>query len=266
MRKDLDDDVLSERMRHGDRGAFATLTTRYWVAVHRIAWNMLPDQSKAREVAEETFLRALRSPGWFPRDAPFKVSLYRLAIVLSLVRHQPSTAFRAESFLPQFDASGRLVVPEGDWSELAGRRDLAEQIRKGLDHVKGLDRAAFVLRAMEQVPLEEAAAILRTSAERIRDRAHRTCLLLTGFLGRLVGAAEGETRWRTPSASCSSRTKGSVSLHSPRTEIGLIEGKEVFGACGNCCRQLIDVKRAAPHHGDEFHRRRSANGTWVRPS
>lgn len=197
MRKGLDDDVLSERMRHGDRGAFATLTARYWAAVHRITWNMLPDQSKAREVAEETFLRALRSPDWFPRDAPFKVSLYRLAIVLSLIQYPPGAAFRAERLLPRFDASDRLVVPEGDRSELAGRRDLAEQIREGLDHVEGLDRAAFVLRWMEQVPLEEAAAILRTSSERIRHRAHRACLLLTGFLWGLVGAAEGETRWKT---------------------------------------------------------------------
>jgi hypothetical protein len=37
MRKGLDDDVLSERMSHRDRGAFATLTSRYWAAVHRIA-------------------------------------------------------------------------------------------------------------------------------------------------------------------------------------------------------------------------------------
>ena len=80
-----DDDVLAERMRRGEHAAFAMLTTRHWTAVHRIARNMLPDQSKAREVAEETFLRAFRSPAWFPRDAPFKVSLYRLAIVLAIV-------------------------------------------------------------------------------------------------------------------------------------------------------------------------------------
>src|SRR5258708_18696860 len=107
----LDDDTLSERMRGGDQDAFATLTTRYWAAVHRIAWNMLPDPSKAGEVAEETFLQALRSPGWFPRDAPFKVSLYRLAIVPSLIRHQPGPALRAESHSPHVDVRDHLVVP-----------------------------------------------------------------------------------------------------------------------------------------------------------
>lgn len=194
MSEALNDDELSERMRRGDEGAFATLTTRYWAAVHRIAGNMLPDPCKAGEVAEETFLQALRSPGWFPHDAPFKVSLYRLAIVLSLIRRQADPALRIESLLPQFDDRGRLVAPEGDWSELAGRRDLAERIRDGLDHVEDLDRAAFVLRAMDEVPLAEAASILRTSPEKIRDRTHRASLMLTGFLGRLVGAVR-ETRW-----------------------------------------------------------------------
>jgi DNA-directed RNA polymerase specialized sigma24 family protein len=192
MRNGVDDDVLARRMHLGEHVAFAMLTTRHWAAVHRIAGNMLPDQSKARQVAEETFLKVLRSPDWVPGDTPFKVSLYRLAIVLSLIQHQPGPVPRPETLLPQFDAGGRLVVPEGDWSELAGRRDLAEQIREGLEHVEGLDRAAFVLREIEQVPIDEAAAILRTSAEEIRDRAHRTCLWLTVFLGRLLGAAAEE--------------------------------------------------------------------------
>ncbi len=152
----LSDEVLSERLRRGDHAAFATLTIRYWAPVHRIARNMLPQQSEADEVAEHAFLQALQSPGWFPRDAPFKVSLYRLAIVLSIARRQPRPAFRAN-------------------------RSDAERIRESLDRVEDLDRAAFVLRVIEEVPLQEAAAILRTSSETIRDRAHRACLLLTGL-------------------------------------------------------------------------------------
>jgi len=160
------DEVLANHVRRGDKAAFAALATRYWTAVHRIARNMLPDRSKAGEVAEETFLRALRSPEWFPYDAPFKVSLYRLAIVLSLIRHQP-----------------RPLVPRGGGSELTARRDLPEQIREGLEHVEDLDRAAFVLREIEQLPTEEAAAILRTSPEMIRGGVHRASLTLTGLLG-----------------------------------------------------------------------------------
>lgn len=182
--EELPDDALLQRMQTGDRDAFAALTTRYWPAVHRIASNM-SDESRAGPIAEEAFLQALRAPGWFPPDSPFHVSLYRLAIVLSLIQRRPGPALRAESLLPQFDARGRLVVPDDDGDELAARRDLAERLREGLDHVDELDRAAFVLRAIEEVSLDDAAAILRTTPRAIRDGAHRACLLLTGFLRRL---------------------------------------------------------------------------------
>ena len=137
---------------------------------------MLPDPSKAAEVAEETFLRALRSSQWFPRDTPFRVSLYRLAIIHSLIQRQPG-----------------LALPAGS-PELAERRDLVEQIRQGLEEVEDLDRAAFVLREIEQVKVEEAAEILRTSPKKIRESVHRVYLMLTSSrLDGLLGRARG--RW-----------------------------------------------------------------------
>src|SRR5258708_28539345 len=147
-------------MRSGDAVAFAALATRYWSAVHRIARNMLPDQSKAREVAEETFLRALRSSHWFPRDTPFKVSLYRLAIIHSLIQRQPGLALRAGA------------------PELAERRDLVEQIRQGLEQVQDPDRAPFVLGRIEHGKGREAARILPTPPEQIRGSDHRGYLTL----------------------------------------------------------------------------------------
>lgn len=150
------DEALASRVRRGDTGAFAALATRYWSAVHRIARNMLPDPSKAGEIVEETFLRALRSSEWFPRGAPFRVSLYRLAIVLSLVRRQPGPASPTKP----------------------GESDQAGRIREELEHVEGLDRAAFVLREIEQVASEEAADILRASPQAIRESVHRVYLTL----------------------------------------------------------------------------------------
>src|SRR5260370_7553214 len=148
-------------MRSGDAVAFAAHATRYWSAVPRIARNMLPDPSKAGEVAEETFLRALRSSQWFPRDTPFRVSLYRLAIIHSLIQRQPG-----------------LALPAGS-PELAERRDLVGQIRQALEEVEDLDRAAFGLREIGQAKVEKAPETLRPPPTNIRATPQPLYLLLT---------------------------------------------------------------------------------------
>jgi DNA-directed RNA polymerase specialized sigma24 family protein len=141
-------------------------------------------------------LRWLRSRESSPDGLSSRSSLYRLAIQFSLVRLQPSPRFTAESLealSPRFDQDGRLAGPQDDWSgrvrALAERSDLTARIRGALQQLDDMDRASFVLREIEQVPAEEAAAILRTSPETIRERAHRAHLILTGFLGQLFASA-----------------------------------------------------------------------------
>ena len=187
------DEVLAQRMRRGDDVAFAALATRYWTALHRIGWNMLPDPSEAGELAEAALLSAWRSAGEFPPDVPFRTALYRQAMSQSLMRLQsvPSSATRSlGAFLPRFDARGRLASGGTDWSgcgEAAfGQRDVAGRIRETLQKLDPLDRAAFVLRDVEQLSVEESAAVLGITPAGIRHRTHRASLILTGAVSALA--------------------------------------------------------------------------------
>jgi DNA-directed RNA polymerase specialized sigma24 family protein len=54
-----------------------------------------------------------------------------------------------------------------------------------LQRLDDLDRAAFVLREIEQFSVEETVAILRIPADEVRARAHRATTLLTGLVGRM---------------------------------------------------------------------------------
>jgi RNA polymerase sigma factor (sigma-70 family) len=161
------DEVLVQRTRRGDAVALAALATRCWNALHRIGWNMLSDPAAAGELAEAALLSALRSTEAFPRDVPFRTALYRQAISRSLIRlhSAPSSATRS---LATF-----------------GGRHLGEWIREKLQHLDALDRAAFLLREIEQFSLEDAAVVLRISPENVRRRTHRASLILSGFLGHL---------------------------------------------------------------------------------
>jgi len=199
------DERLLQRMQRGDGLAFATLTTRYWHIIHRICLNLLPSASEAREATEEIFLEMSRAPASFSSGAPFKTSLLRVALRRVLTRRRstpPSGATSLEAFLPHFDGDGRLapLVPdEATLARMAFNRDLRERIREALRRLDGLDHASYVLREVEEVSVDQTAAVLGIPPESVRRRTHRVCLMLTGYLGELFAVPrvpEKESRLR----------------------------------------------------------------------
>jgi len=147
------DELLVEQARRGDTAALVQFATRWWAPIYRICWNMLGNSSDAATLTEDALLTNLRSSQ--SDDVPLRISLYRSAIGLTLVRSR----------------SG----PGGN----GGRT----RIREALERLDDLDRASVILRDVEGFPLHEVASILRASPAEIRSRAHRARLLLIGFLG-----------------------------------------------------------------------------------
>jgi DNA-directed RNA polymerase specialized sigma24 family protein len=143
----------------GDPAVLVRFATRWWSPVYRICWNMLANTSEAAAVTEETLLRGIRAAK--PDDLPLRISLYRLAAWLALVRR-------------------RSGVPP------MGRRS---RTLEALDQLDDRDRAALVLRDGEQLPVEEVATILGTSAADVRARVHRARLLLAGRIHALGAAS-----------------------------------------------------------------------------
>jgi DNA-directed RNA polymerase specialized sigma24 family protein len=89
---------------------------------------------------------------------------------------------------------------------LIRRRDLAARIREELGRIDELDRASFILRDVEQLTVDEVAAILRTSPEEIRQRAHRARLMLARFFARLLNSPTGKSAARPHSGKEASRS------------------------------------------------------------
>jgi RNA polymerase sigma-70 factor (ECF subfamily) len=163
------DESLLHRAQRGDADAFGTLATRHWATVYRVARNMLPAEEEAAQVAEATFLAVRGSSEAFPPGVPFTTSLYRVAL---------GEAWRRLRTEPAPVAEGRTV---------------ASRVREVLQGLDSLDRAAFVLREIEQIPLAEAADVLGITPASIRERTHRATLMFTGIL---AGAYEpAEQRW-----------------------------------------------------------------------
>jgi RNA polymerase sigma-70 factor (ECF subfamily) len=148
---------------------------------------MLPTEADAIDVMAETLSRAL---GGAPLpDVPKDLVLYRVAIELSLKRLRTRVRARpVEALLPRFDQSGHLTWPHSLEKALTEHSDLELPIRNALDRLDGIDRAAFVLREIEELSLEDVGAVLGLSTVAIRERTHRARLIVIGVL---ADCAEG---------------------------------------------------------------------------
>ena len=69
---------LVEAARGGDREAFEELVAATSAATYTLAFRLLGDEEDARDVVQETYLRAYRGIGRFRGDAQFETWLYRI--------------------------------------------------------------------------------------------------------------------------------------------------------------------------------------------
>jgi DNA-directed RNA polymerase specialized sigma24 family protein len=153
------DELLLRRARSGDPVAVVQFASRFWPMISRVAWSMLGNTPQAIATTEEVLGVALHSSQ--PPGPPVRLSMYRLAIWLAIIRRR----------------SSRRAPPA------------QTEIFDALANVDNQDRAAFVLRDVEQLPVSDVAAILEISPAEVQGKAHRATMQLTRVLGPLASAS-----------------------------------------------------------------------------
>jgi len=171
-------------IRTGSAAALALLVSRHRSAVWVIARNMCATVRDAEEVVRQTFLSVWHDAGALPADAGFAIWLYRTAMRNALALSEqdvrrPSCSL--EPLLPVFDSAGCLVPDKGRWSEVEERK-IGPLLHEAMECLDDQTRAAFVLRDLLDLPLEQVAMVLETAPAAVNQQAHRARLMLRGFI------------------------------------------------------------------------------------
>ncbi|MFP5019159.1 sigma-70 family RNA polymerase sigma factor [Pseudonocardia phyllosphaerae] len=150
--------------------AFRRHADRLWA----VALRMLGDPAEAEDAVQETFLAALRSPG-FRGDADPGTWLHRILVNTCLDRIRSAARRRARL---------SAVVPDAGHDpvrEIPGRLALTD----ALTHLPGELRAAVVLVDVLDTGVADAAAILGIAPATVKGRCRRGRLRLVELLGPL---------------------------------------------------------------------------------
>ena len=154
-----DDGELVERARDGDERAVAALVHRHQDAVYRTALAVVRDETRAADVAQDAFLKALRGLEGFRGEAAFRTWLLSIAAneARSVLR---SMGRRRETALEE---AGALAAREPSPADQAVTRLEAERVRAMLARLPEKQRLAVTLRLEEDLSFREVGEVIGSS-------------------------------------------------------------------------------------------------------
>jgi RNA polymerase sigma-70 factor, ECF subfamily len=175
------DEALARRAADGNDDAFAELVRRHERRVYSIALRMTGREEDARDAAQDAFVSAYRKLASFRGDSAFTTWLHRVTV------NATYDLLRKRSRAPEPVAD----VPEPVTSTVddpAARVAQALDVQGALGLVPEEYRAVLVLRDMEDLPIDEVAAILGLPVGTVKSRCHRARVALGKILAGAPGA------------------------------------------------------------------------------
>jgi len=171
-----------ERLRRGDAAAFEQLVNERSGEIYGLLYRLTENSEEARDLTQETFLRAFQSIGHFRGDADLKTWIYRIAINQARNRWRWWRRRRRDSTvsIDSTDLDGRPTLvttlkangsSDPEQATLAHERERA--LRTALGSVRRIYREAVVLRDIEDFSYEDIAATLEISIGTVKSRLAR---------------------------------------------------------------------------------------------
>jgi len=162
---------LVTEARGGDRGAFDALVRHTYLETYTLAYRLTGDEEDARDVVQESYLRAYRGLRRFRGDAQFSTWLYRITANCA------STELGRRARHRHDDLDDDL--PEATWRGTSGPESavdnvaLRERLEEALGALPPRLRAVVVLRDVYDLPHDAIAAELGISVSAAKVRLHR---------------------------------------------------------------------------------------------
>jgi RNA polymerase sigma-70 factor (ECF subfamily) len=167
------DEQLVEDFQHGSRDAFAELFRRYREKMYGFFRRRTKNPARAEELAQETFLAALKAAPRFEPRALVRTWLFGIAMnLLRADRRKVGQAFQPA----QFDED-TTPAAAADCDPRA-----ALWVREALAQLDDEHREVLLLREYEQLSYAEIAALLALPVNTVRSRLFRARMALRELL------------------------------------------------------------------------------------
>ncbi len=168
---------LVRRVKQRDSLAFDELVRRHQDRIMNACVRMVGDYEDARDLCQETFVKAYRAVADFEERSQFGTWIYRIAINLCLSYHRsgkrsierPMPHPKKDESRPEHQVPDLSMEPQ---SAVLGR-EAQEVVQRAIAQLDDEYRSVIVLREIQGLSYEEVAEVLSVPIGTVRSRLHR---------------------------------------------------------------------------------------------
>jgi RNA polymerase sigma-70 factor, ECF subfamily len=180
------DEELVARTIGGDADSFNELIHRWERPIYALAYRQIGREEDARDVCQETFLRAYRALNGFRGQAKFSSWLYRIA--LNLCRDWMRRERRTPVVQPPEDMDlmdlAAAREPSESIEDRVGRHDLTRAVERAMTLLPEEQRTAIVLKEYQGLTFQEIADLLGCPLSTVKTRLYQGLTVLRRELAR----------------------------------------------------------------------------------
>ena len=178
------DEELVARSRTGDMDSFNQLILRWERPIYALAYRVIGQEEDARDVAQETFLRAFRALPGFKGQAKFSSWIYRIALNLcrDWIRRKRRTPV---SPLPDDVDISELAAEQGpseSVEDLVARRELSAVVEEAMTLLPEEQRTTIVLKEYHGMTFHEIAELQGIPLSTVKTRLYQGLTVLRRHL------------------------------------------------------------------------------------
>ena len=170
-----------DRLRRREAGAFEELVADRSSEIYGLLFRLTENPEEARDLTQETFLRAFQSIDRFRGDADIRTWIYRIAINQARNRYRWWRRRRRDATVSLETTRGEstqtvsdtLVEPSENPEFRAQARERETLLRKALQQLANAYRETVILRDIEGFTYEEIAQTLGINVGTVKSRLAR---------------------------------------------------------------------------------------------
>lgn len=188
---------LIVRAAQGDGAAFAALMRQYNQLLFRTARSIVRNDAEAEDVVQESYLRAWRALATYRAESRLSTWLVRITIneALGRLRRKGAQVIPLEAAMMSSEPETQAALtdePERGPEQAVQRSQMRKLMEARIDRLPETFRTVFVLRAVEELSVEDVAQALGIPEATVRTRFFRARSLLRESLAHEMDAGLSE--------------------------------------------------------------------------